>query len=109
MLGFRVAYDWYLKAKLEARKKSARFRQKRSSLAHCFADYLYPEFAEHGELMRKLEVARTIRSLQRGLASTVNRGSYINQRESYLTGSNEDRIARREVSFEIQKYFLMPI
>ena len=97
MFGFRMAYDWYLKTKLESQKKSPRFRQKRTSLAHCFADYIYPEFAAHERISEKLELARTIRSLQRGLASTINRGSYLTHLENYLSGSSVDHVARREV------------
>ena len=97
MFGFRMAYDWYLKSKLEARKKSTRFRQKRTTLAHSFADYIYPEFAAHENLLQEFELARTIRSLRRGLISTVNRGVYINQLENYLAGSHEDHVAKREV------------
>ena len=93
-----MAYDWYLKSKLEARKKSTRFRQKRTILAHSFADYIYPEFAAHENLLQEFELARTIRSLRRGLASTVNRNVYIAHLESYLSGSYEDHIAKREVN-----------
>ena len=31
--------------------------------------------------------------------STVGRGEYIRQLEVYFSGSNEDRVARREVIF----------
>ena len=97
MFGFRMAYDWYINSKLEARKKSTRFRQKRTVLAHSFADYIYPEFAAHENLLQEFELARTIRSLQRGLVSSVNRGIYIAQLENYLAGSYEDHVAKREV------------
>ena len=92
-----MAYDWYLNAKLDARKKKSRFHQKRSTLSRYFADYIYPEFAAHERMMKKLELSKTIRSLKRSVMSNVGRGEYIRQLESYLSGSNEDRIARREV------------
>ena len=94
-----MAYDWYLNAKLEARKKKKRFHQTRNQLSNCFADYIYPEFAIHERMMKKLELTRTIRTLRRGLMSTVGRGEYMHQLESYLSGSSEDRVARREVTF----------
>ena len=97
LTGFRLAYDWYLNAKLDARKKRKRFQQKRDQLSTCIADYIYPEFAIHERMMKKLELTRTIRALRRGLMSTVGRGEYIHQLENYLSGSSEDRVARREV------------
>ena len=105
LTGFRLAYDWYLNAKLDARKKDSRFHQKRNDLSKYFADFVYPEFAAHERMMKKLELARTIRSLRRGVMSTVSRGEYIRQLEVFFSGSNEDRIARREVVFVFTYYF----
>ena len=97
MLGFRMAYDWYLQAKKEEKRRSPQFQQTRSKLSFVFSDYIYPEFAAHRRLMKKLELARTIRSLKRGIVSTIDRGDYYTQLEMQLLGSRQNRISEREV------------
>ena len=97
MSGWRIAYDWYLRAKLDARKKSSRFQLHRASLSSKLAEIVYPEMAASN--IATFEMDQTIRALRRGFASTISRGSIWTPMESVVSDHHEEYLVQREVIF----------
>ena len=98
MTGFKLAYDYYLRSKLETKKQAARFRSKRSKLSYQLQEVVLPQLDRHGSLVSRFEMERIIMSLRRGYARTVNRGLLWTHLESATSDRHEEFLSRREVS-----------
>ena len=97
MNGWRIAYDWYLRSKLDARKKSSRFQLQRVSLSSKLVKIVYPEMASRN--VASFEMNQTIHALRRGFASSISRGSIWTPMESTISDHHEEYLVNREVSF----------
>ena len=96
MNGWRVAHDWYLRSRVDARKKASRFQVQRQTLSSRLVQIVYPEIAVSN--IREYELNRTVSALRRGFASSISRGSIWTPMELATSDRHEEFIVRREVS-----------
>lgn len=95
MNGWRVAHDWYLRSKLDARKKSSRFQSQRISLSSKLVQVVYPEIAVSN--INQFEANRTIQALRHGFSSSISRGSIWTPMENAISEHHEEYLVKREV------------
>ena len=99
MTGFKIAYDYYLRSKLDAKKQAARFRSKRSKLSYQLQEVVLPQFDRFDAMVSRFEMERTIMSLRKGYARSVNRGLLWTHLESSTSEHHEEYLNRREVLY----------
>ena len=113
MNGWRVAHDWLLRSRVDARKQASRFQNHRKLLSSKLMQIVYPEIAIAN--IREYELNRTVAALRRGFSSSISRGSIWTPMESTMSISHEEYLVNREVYqilmiflFRIYKFILEP-
>ena len=95
MNGWRVAHDWLLRSRVDARKQAGRFQNQRKLLSSKLVQIVYPEIAIAN--IREYELNRTVAALRRGFSSSISRGSIWTPMESAMSISHEEFLVKREV------------
>ena len=100
MLGFRVAYDWYLKSRVKSQRQASRFRLKRSALSNKLEKLIQPDLELRNQMVLEFEYNQTQRLLQQSLASAVDRDFFWTHLESRASERNNGYAERREVRIQ---------
>ena len=95
--GIRLAYQYYLKSRLQRREKDKRLRLKRSQLSIVLRQASLAEMVASDRMVRQFEFQRTIEQLQKQFRETLEVGQFAAYFGQVLDDDRLDYIARREV------------
>ena len=96
--GIRLAYQYYLKSRLQRQEKSKKLRLKRSHLSTVLQQISSTEMIASDRMVRQFEFQRTIKQLQKQFEETLEVGRFAAYFGQVLDDDRLDYIARREVS-----------
>ena len=93
MLGFRMAYDYYLRSRVKDKRQASKFRLKRSKLVKL----IQPDLEIRQRMVEEFEYEQTQALLQKSLASSLDRGTFWIHLERRMSEHNTGYAERREV------------
>ena len=97
LVGFRWAYDYFLKMRLRKKENDLVMRNRRKALSRSLSKLLLPN-PEIESQVAAFDFKRAVMSLDRSVVSGMHRGSFMSMLDSQTSDRYEELRSKKEVS-----------